>query len=93
MTVSMREKRTTGQDYLTKRVLECARAAHVQIDAPAWSEPAAQDVSELTVTSGSKRQTHILNNLDLETEQRRSYLDRVAVFVVQDVAGGRCGEK
>lgn len=82
----MRHNRTAGQEYLTKKILEHARAAQGQIDKLAWSEPVTQDVSGLTVSSGSKTQTHVLHNLDLEDAQRRPYLDRLAAFIVRDVA-------
>ena len=84
--MSMRANRTAGQEYLTQRVRAGARAAQVQIDQLSWAEPATRDVSELTVASGSKIRTHVIHNLDLETAQRRSYLDRLAAFIVQDLA-------
>jgi hypothetical protein len=85
MAASMRENRTAGQTYLAQRILEYARAAQVEIAALSWSEPAIRDVSELTVTSGSRSRTHVIHNLDLEGEQRRSYLERLAAFIVQDL--------
>src|SRR5215470_12062687 len=82
----LRANRRAGQEYLTQRVREYARTAQVPIDLLAWAEPATRDVSELTVTSGGTGRTHVIHNLDLEGEQRRSYLDRLAAFIAQDLA-------
>jgi hypothetical protein len=84
--VSMRHNRTAGRDYLKQKVLENARAARVSIEELAWSEPVTQDISELTIRSGTSTRTHVIHNLDLENVQRRPYLDRLATFIVRDVA-------
>jgi len=82
----MRHNRNAGQEYLKQQVLERAHAADSPIDELSWYEPAHQDVSQLTVTSRRKTQTHVIHNLDLEDARRRNYLDELAAFIVQDFA-------
>ena len=84
--MTMSQRRTAGQDYLKKRILDYARAGNIPIDDPSWYEPTQQDVSEVTVTRSDKKKkkTTIIENIELEDDQRRGYLDQVAETIVKD---------
>ncbi len=85
--MSMRQNRKDGQDYLTNKILELARAVNIQIDDMSWSEPPSQDVSILTLTiHGKKKPLPAIKNSDLEAVQGRNYLDQIADQIVKGLA-------
>lgn len=72
--MSMRQNREAGQNYVARKLLN-------SIEDLSWNEPYNQDISELTVTSGDKRRTYTIDNLDLEDAQRRSSLEQIAELI------------
>ena len=76
--MSMRQSRQAGQNYIANKITSLA------IEDLSWDEAYNQDISELTVASGGKKKTYMIDNLDLEDPQRRNCLDQIAELIINE---------
>jgi len=76
--MSVRQNRDAGQHYVATKIT-C-----LTIEDLSWNEPYNQDISELTVTSGGKKTTYRIDNLDLEDPQRCGCLDQFAELIINE---------
>ena len=78
---------TPKRNYLESRIRHHAGSAGISIDSLTWHRPPDRDVSELTITIGSKQKTYVLDhtNPDLHkalTQQTNSDLEELAKIII-----------
>jgi hypothetical protein len=56
------KEREAGKSYLIDRIMSIS---NISRDALSWNEPYDKDGYELTVTSGGKQETYVIESMDL----------------------------
>jgi hypothetical protein len=78
---------TPKRNYLESRIRHHAGSAGISIDSLTWHRPPDRDVSELTLTIGSKQKTYVLDHTNPDphkalTQQTNSDLEELAKVII-----------
>ena len=78
---------TPKRNYLESRIRHHAGSAGISIDSFTWHRPPDRDVSELTLTVGSKQKTYVLDHTNPDprqalTQQTESDLEELAKVII-----------
>jgi len=78
---------TPKRNYLESRIRHYAGIAGISIDSLTWHRPPDRDVSELTLTIGSKQKTYVLDHTNPDprqalTQQTESDLEELAKVII-----------
>jgi hypothetical protein len=78
---------TPKRNYLESRIRHHAGSAGISIDSLTWHRPPDRDVSELTLTVGSKQKTYVLDHTNPDprqalTQQTESDLEELAKVII-----------
>ena len=78
---------TPKRNYLESRIRHHAGSAGISIDSLTWRRPPDRDVSEITLTVGSKQKTYVLDHTNPDprqalTQQTESDLEELAKVII-----------
>jgi len=78
---------TPKRNYLESRIRHHAGSAGISIDSLTWHRPQDRDVSEFTITIGSKQKTYVLEHTNQDprkalTHQTNSDLEELAKVII-----------